>query len=47
MPDTIRAAEFGLAVLTNPTPLMELAKSDPRVRLYRPISEKLWEEPGK
>jgi hypothetical protein len=41
------AAEFGLAVIADPAPLMELAKADPRVRLYRPISEKIWEEPGK
>jgi hypothetical protein len=38
------AAEFGLAVIADPAPLMELAISDLRVRLYRPISEKLWEE---
>jgi hypothetical protein len=41
------AAEFGLAVIGDPAPAMGLAKADPRVRLYRPISEKLWEEPGK
>ena len=41
------AAEFGLAVIGDPTPLTALAERDPRVRLYRPISEKLWEEPGK
>ena len=37
------AAEFGFVVITDPAPVMELAKSDPRARLYRPISEKLWE----
>jgi hypothetical protein len=41
------AAEFGLAVIGDPAPLLALAERDPRVRLYRPISEKLWEEPGK
>jgi len=41
------AAEFGLAVIADPAPVMDLARTDPRVRLYRPISEKLWEEPGK
>jgi hypothetical protein len=41
------AAEFGLAVIADPAPVMDLAKADPRVRLYRPISKKLWEEPGK
>ncbi len=38
------AAEFGLAVIDDPAPVMDLAKTDPRVRLYRPISEKLWEK---
>ena len=38
------AAEFGLAVIADPAPVMDLAKTDPRVRLYRPISEKLWEK---
>jgi hypothetical protein len=37
------AAEFGLAVIADPSQLMDLARADPRVRLYRPISEKLWE----
>jgi hypothetical protein len=41
------AAEFGLAVIPDPGPVMDLAEADPRVRLYRPISEKLWEEPAK
>jgi len=41
------AAEFGIAVIADPGPVMALAQSDPRVRLYRPISEKLREEPGK
>src|SRR5215475_482697 len=34
------AAEFGLAVIADPAPLMDIAKADPLVRLYRPISEK-------
>jgi hypothetical protein len=38
------AQEFGLAVIANPTPLLDLAKRDDRVRLYRPISEKLLEQ---
>lgn len=38
------AAEFGLAVLDDPAPLIELARGDTRVRLYRPISAKLREE---
>jgi hypothetical protein len=37
------AAEFGLAVLNDPAPFLGLARRDPRVRLYRPISEKLRE----
>jgi hypothetical protein len=37
-------AEFGLAVIGDPGPLIDLAEADQRVRLYRPISEKLWEE---
>lgn len=41
------AAEFGFAVIADPAPVMDLARADRRVRLYRPISEKLWEEPGK
>jgi len=41
------ASEFGLAVIDDPAPLLALAERDPRVRLYRPISAKLWEEPGK
>ena len=41
------AAEFGLAIVADPAPLVDLAKADQRVRLYRPISEKLREEPGK
>jgi hypothetical protein len=38
------AQEFGLAVIADPTPLLDLAKRDDRVRLYRPISEKLLEQ---
>jgi hypothetical protein len=37
------AEAFGLAVIDDPAPLIDLAKADPRLRLYRPISEKLWE----
>jgi hypothetical protein len=37
------ADEFGLAVIGDPLPLLDLAKTDPRVRLYRPISEKIRE----
>jgi len=33
--------ECGLAVLTDPAPLLDLARHDPRVRIYRPISEKI------
>lgn len=33
--------ECGLAVVADPTPLVEIARRDPRVRLYRPISEKI------
>ena len=35
--------EFGLAVLDDPAPLLDLARRDTRVRLYRPISEKIGE----
>lgn len=37
------ADEFGLAVVEDPAPLLDLARGDTRVRLYRPISEKLRE----
>jgi len=37
------ASEFGLAVIDDPAPLLDLARADERVRLYRPISEKLRE----
>jgi len=37
------AREFGLAVIVDPAPLLDLARRDTRVRLYRPISEKLRE----
>jgi hypothetical protein len=37
------ADEFGLAVTDDPKPLLDLARRDTRVRLYRPISEKLRE----
>ena len=33
--------ECGLAVLNDPAPVLDLARRDPRIRLYRPISEKL------
>lgn len=36
--------EAGLAVIDAPAPLLDLARRDPRVRLYRPISEKIREE---
>ncbi|HEU0215404.1 MAG TPA: hypothetical protein VFQ90_02010 [Stellaceae bacterium] len=38
------AQEFGLAVIADPAPLLDLAQRDDRVRLYRPISEKLTEQ---
>jgi hypothetical protein len=34
-------AECGLSVLHDPGPVLDLAHRDPRVRLYRPISEKI------
>jgi hypothetical protein len=37
------AQEFGLAVIDDPAPFVDLASRDERVRLYRPISEKLRE----
>jgi len=33
--------ECGLAVLNDPAPVIDLARHDPRVRLYRPISTKI------
>lgn len=33
--------ECGLAVIPDPTPLIDIARRDPRVRVYRPISEKI------
>src|SRR5205823_5259349 len=33
--------ECGLAVLNDPAPVLGLARHDPRVRVYRPISEKI------
>jgi hypothetical protein len=33
--------ECGLAVLSDPAPLLDLARRDRRVRLYRPISDKI------
>jgi hypothetical protein len=37
------ATEFGLAVLDDPAALLDLARGDERVRLYKPISEKIRE----
>jgi len=37
------APEFALAVIADPASLVDLARADTRVRLYRPISEKLRE----
>jgi hypothetical protein len=39
------AQEFGFAVIDDATPFRDLAERDPRVRLYKPISEKLHESP--
>jgi hypothetical protein len=33
--------ECGLAVLNDPAPALDFARRDPRLRLYRPISEKI------
>ncbi len=41
IPDVPGGIECGLAVLGDPTPVLDLARRNPRVRLYRPISEKL------
>ena len=41
------AAAFGLAVVDDPAPLLTVAKADTRVRLYKPISEKIWEQTNK
>jgi hypothetical protein len=37
------APEFGLAVIADPAPLLDPARGDQRLRLYRPISEQLRE----
>jgi hypothetical protein len=37
------AQEFGLAVVGDPAPFLDLAGRDTRVRLYKPISDKLRE----
>jgi hypothetical protein len=37
------AAEFAIAVIDDPAPMLDLARRDERVRLYRPISKKLRE----
>ena len=37
------AQEFGLAVIDDPAPFLDLAGRDTRVRVYRPLSEKLRE----
>ena len=39
------AQEFGLAVIDDPAPLLDLARGNSRIALYRPISEKLREAP--
>ena len=33
--------ECGLAMVDGPAPFLALAERDPRIRLYRPISEKI------
>ena len=33
--------ECGLAVLSDPDPVLDLARADDRVRVFRPISEKV------
>jgi len=33
--------ECGIAIVTEPTPFLDIARHAPRVRLYRPISEKI------
>ena len=33
--------ECGLAVVKDPAPFLDVARRDPRIRLYRPISEKI------
>ena len=33
--------ECGLAVVKDPAPVLDAARRDPRIRLYRPISEKI------
>lgn len=38
------ADAFGLAVIADHAPMIDLAKTDPRVCLYRPISEKIRED---
>ena len=38
------AQEFGLAVIADPAPLLDIARGDTRIQLYRPISERLREE---
>jgi len=38
------AGEFGFVVVHDPEPFRDLARRDERVRLYRPISDKLREE---
>jgi hypothetical protein len=37
------AGEFGFVVVQDPAPFLDLAERDPRVHLYRPISEKIRE----
>lgn len=38
------ADRFGFAVIADPASLMDLAGRDPRIRLYRPISDKIRED---
>ena len=38
--------ELGLAVIDDPAPFLPLATRDARIRLYRPISEKIRAIPG-
>jgi hypothetical protein len=39
--------EFGLAAIDDPAVLLELGRRDERVRIYKPISGKISEEPAK
>jgi hypothetical protein len=37
------AGEFGFTVIDDPAPFLDVAQRDPRVRVYKPISDKLRE----